>query len=329
MDGARNYKANSGTLVGAPVALAGPKGTQAWVIFNDDPANTYDFALNGQTVKVKPGEAIAVPVQGDAATLNGTGAYRWMAFDDAAVYREFARSVATPTGALADDSVTKAKVAADVAGDGLGQNADGSLEVKTDATTVETSGDALRVKDGGITAAKIGAKAVTGVKRALDGAAALAAAADRVTSAAGPVQQAFATKTTIPANRLLVGSRIKLKASALVTDGAAAATLQVTPGLGATALGSPNTALDVATSDVVYVEAEAVIREIGAAGKFCAVCDIYVGHEGAGTAQRAKSVVVDGAIDTTVDKDVSLLVDWGAGAGDDVDLVSWSVEVEN
>ena len=329
MDGARNFKANNGTLAGVAVALAGPKGTQAWVIFNDDPANTYDFALNGQTVKVKPGEAIAVPVQGDAATLNGTGAYRWLAFDDAAVYSEFARSVATPTGALADDSVTKAKIAADVAGDGLGQNADGSLEVKTDATTVETSGDALRVKDGGITAAKIGAKAVTGAKRALDGAAALAAAVDRVTSGVGATTTAFATKTTIPAGRLLVGSRIKLKACAVVTDGAGAVTMQATPKLGATELGTAPTALDVATNDVVMVDAEAVIREIGAAGKFCSRCDVYVGHDGIGAYKQLKSVVVDGAIDTTVDKDVTLVINWAAGAGEDVDLVSWSVEVEN
>jgi len=59
------------------------------------------------------------------------------------------------TGGLADDAVDKDKIAADVAGDALGQNVDGSLEVKTDDSTIEKSGDAIQVKDNGITGDKI------------------------------------------------------------------------------------------------------------------------------------------------------------------------------
>ena len=62
---------------------------------------------------------------------------------------------------LIDDCVDKDKIAANVAGDGLGQNADGSLEVKVDSSTIEINTDTLRVKDSGITAAKI-ASAVAG-----------------------------------------------------------------------------------------------------------------------------------------------------------------------
>jgi hypothetical protein len=54
------------------------------------------------------------------------------------------------TTQIADDAVTKEKVAADVAGAGLGQNVDGSLEVNADDTTIEVVGDAIQVKDGGI-----------------------------------------------------------------------------------------------------------------------------------------------------------------------------------
>lgn len=59
------------------------------------------------------------------------------------------------TASLADDSVTKAKINADVAGTGIGQNVDGSLELNVDGATVEISSDTLRVKDGGITRPKL------------------------------------------------------------------------------------------------------------------------------------------------------------------------------
>lgn len=59
------------------------------------------------------------------------------------------------TAKIANDAVDKDKIAADVAGDGLGQNVDGSLEVNVDDSTIETNTDTLRVKDAGITLAKM------------------------------------------------------------------------------------------------------------------------------------------------------------------------------
>lgn len=59
------------------------------------------------------------------------------------------------TTQLANDSVDKDKINADVAGIGLAQNADGSLEVNADNSTVEIDTDTLQVKDGGITEAKL------------------------------------------------------------------------------------------------------------------------------------------------------------------------------
>lgn len=63
------------------------------------------------------------------------------------------------TTQLSDDGVTKAKIAADVAGLGLGQNVDGSLEVNVDDSTIEIATDTLRVADEGITAAKLSSAA--------------------------------------------------------------------------------------------------------------------------------------------------------------------------
>ncbi|MES1923529.1 hypothetical protein MHBO_005115, partial [Bonamia ostreae] len=59
------------------------------------------------------------------------------------------------TTQLADDSVTAGKIDATVAGDGLAQNVDGSLEVNVDDSTIEITTDAINVKDGGITEAKL------------------------------------------------------------------------------------------------------------------------------------------------------------------------------
>lgn len=299
---------------------------------NDHASNTISVAIEGAlgdgTVDVLPGEYVKISGEFSKITADGTGTLRTFAcqaiddlpdLDQKTVNMAFGAGTVS-TAALADASVTEDKLAASVAGSGLAGGAGSPLSVNVDGTGIEINADTLRLKD----------KGTTGAKRSLEGSAALAAGADTVTGSLGvPVSLPFATKTTIPANRLLAGTRIRLKASAVVTDGADTSTLQVIPGLGATALGSGNTALDVATNDTVHVEVEAVIRTTGAAGKFASNCDIYVGREGA--VEKKKSVVVDGAIDTTADKDVTLLVNWGAGAagGDDLDLVNWSVEVEN
>jgi len=55
-----------------------------------------------------------------------------------------------------DDGITKEKINPDVAGSGIGQNVDGSLEINVDDSTIEiASGDILQVKDEGITEAKL------------------------------------------------------------------------------------------------------------------------------------------------------------------------------
>jgi hypothetical protein len=61
------------------------------------------------------------------------------------------------TAKIAADAVDKTKVNADVAGAGLGQNVDGSLEAKVDDATIEIDTDALQVKAGGIAPAHLAA----------------------------------------------------------------------------------------------------------------------------------------------------------------------------
>ena len=61
------------------------------------------------------------------------------------------------TGDIADTAITAAKLAAAVAGDGLAGGAGTALSVNVDASTIEINTDILRVKDAGITTAKLAA----------------------------------------------------------------------------------------------------------------------------------------------------------------------------
>ena len=64
-------------------------------------------------------------------------------------------AAAITTAKIAADAVDKAKIAADVAGSGLSQAGDGALDVSVDNSTIEVSSDSLRLKDAGITSAKL------------------------------------------------------------------------------------------------------------------------------------------------------------------------------
>jgi trimeric autotransporter adhesin len=73
------------------------------------------------------------------------------------------------TAKIADDAVTAAKLNIDTAGSGLVQNVtSGALEVNTDSSTLEVASGIVRVKDLGVTAAKLAANAVETAKIADD-----------------------------------------------------------------------------------------------------------------------------------------------------------------
>lgn len=70
---------------------------------------------------------------------------------DTKIFPDFEQSDIIATSHIIDDAVDKDKIAADVAGSGLGQNVDGSLEVNVDNSTLEINADTLRAKAAGIT----------------------------------------------------------------------------------------------------------------------------------------------------------------------------------
>ena len=86
--------------------------------------------------------------------------YQALIIIDCFVYTVDVYDILISTSNFADDAVDKDKVNADVAGLGLGQNVDGSLETNVDNSTIEISADTLQVNDLGIVTAKLADDAV-------------------------------------------------------------------------------------------------------------------------------------------------------------------------
>jgi hypothetical protein len=99
------------------------------------------------------------------------------------------RNGAITSAKIADDAVTRDKIAANVAGDGLSQNVNGALEVNVDDATIEISSDTVRLKDNGITTAKIQDEAVTKEK--------LEALGQQESSSSGSYSNATASETEV------------------------------------------------------------------------------------------------------------------------------------
>lgn len=150
-----------------------------------------------------------------------------------------------------------------------------------------------------------------------------APAADAVASGAGAVDTAFATIGTIAAGRLLTGSRIKLRAWGTVTAGGGAVNLQLTARVDTVTIGAQTTAVDPATNATFLMDAEAIIASTGVAGTFNGMSQSSV------ATQNDRAVNVGAPIDTTVARNVNLLVSWAAGAGESVRLDGFHVEVLN
>ncbi|MBK7131947.1 MAG: hypothetical protein IPH69_03715 [Bacteroidales bacterium] len=116
---------------------------------------------DGQIIVGKNGDAPQQVLLGGDATINNTGSL--LISNDAVTTPKILNS-AVSTSKIADDAVTKEKLNADVAGIALIQAVDGSLDVITDNSTLETNADLIRVKDLGISTAKLADNAVTTIK---------------------------------------------------------------------------------------------------------------------------------------------------------------------
>jgi hypothetical protein len=104
--------------------------------------------LDGSTLS-KSASGLKVAADGITNTeINSAAAiaYSKLALSNSIVAGDLTAN-AVETAKIADDAVTKEKIAADVAGNGLAQNVDGSLELSLDAAgALEIATDALKVK---------------------------------------------------------------------------------------------------------------------------------------------------------------------------------------
>lgn len=132
----------------------------------------------------------------------------------------------------------------------------------------------------------------------------------------------------IPANTLKAGDVLRVRAALKVTDNNSTDTLTTVLRFGAAALTGTavvtTAAVDSADNDVVYFDADIVIREIGASGKFAA-CGVQANGV-PGTVTAKPFVLAETAIDTTVENFISVTSDWSvAHADNEVNLEVFTV----
>jgi hypothetical protein len=116
----------------------------------DGGINSAELAVDSVTA-----EKINADVAGSGLTQNGTTGALEAFVDTTTLELDLAGAIKVKDGGidttqLADDAVDKTKIDADVAGTGLQQAVDGSLEVRYDDVTITQDAGILEVKDGGI-----------------------------------------------------------------------------------------------------------------------------------------------------------------------------------
>ena len=135
----------------------------------------------------------------------------------------------------------------------------------------------------------------------------------------------FDKQVTIPANSLNVGDVIRVRLGALAPSTNSTDTLTIKLKIGSTVIISTG-AVDVANSDVGYIEADMVIRSIGAGGTLAGAGTQALGTPG--TVASKPFVLTSTAIDTTVAQAVKASAQWSvANAGNVARLEVLDVQV--
>lgn len=149
--------------------------------------------------------------------------------------------------------------------------------------------------------------------------------ADTVSSAAGPVSTAFATKYTLAANTAAIGTAIKIKAAGTVTVSAGAVNLTITAKIGSATIGLASAAFDPAAGNSWCLDATVVFQSVGATGKFNS-CSLITTNA-SGTIVNTVGSTYQTSLDTTAAQDVTIVAGWAAGAGETVRLNVLSVDL--
>lgn len=140
------------------------------MIVNTHVSNVLTFVdTAGVSHPIAPNKSLVLPVSFRAGTITGTGTYFFYASNEAGFVARQVTEQSTAdgevtTGKIADDAVDKDKINADVAGLGLVQNVDGSLEVSPDGTMLELVGDTIAIKASGVGPTELATNAVETLK---------------------------------------------------------------------------------------------------------------------------------------------------------------------
>lgn len=138
----------------------------------------------------------------------------------------------------------------------------------------------------------------------------------------------FNKSVTIPANRLKKGDVLRVRAQGIITNQNSTDTLTIQLKLGGTAGIQIATtgAVDPATNDIWYIEADLVIRTVGASGTFVATGLQALGVPGTVTAKPFLKAST--TLDTTVAQDLIVSATWSvANASNNVRLDVLDVEL--
>jgi len=138
-------------------------------------------------------------------------------------------------------------------------------------------------------------------------------------------ETAFDKAVTIPANTLKVGDVIRVRAQAIATLTNATDTLDLQLRLGTTDILATG-AVDVANNDIGFIDADIVVRTVGASGTIVAAGHTALGVPGTVTAKP--KLLGSTTLDTTADQSVNVSATWGAAnAGNSVRLDILNVQL--
>lgn len=149
-----------GELTRIRFSLAAITGETYWYIDPDVDIATFKTRFDAHT---HDGTSNQGPKLGTAAindsaittALINDSAINAQKLADSAVQTLKINDLAVTTGKIANNAVDETKIASSVAGNGLAGGAGTALSVNVDSSTIEINSDTVRVKDGGITYAKL------------------------------------------------------------------------------------------------------------------------------------------------------------------------------
>jgi predicted RecA/RadA family phage recombinase len=139
------------------------------------------------------------------------------------------------------------------------------------------------------------------------------------------VETAFDSAYSIAANMLKVGDVIKVRAQAIATATNSTDTLNLKLYLGTVEIAATG-AVDVANNDIGYIDAEVVIRTIGAGGTLVGAGVVALGVPGTVTAKPF--LKASATVDTTAAASVAVKATWSTNnAGNSVRLDVMNVQL--